>query len=150
MPSLPERRIPCHPVGVTRGPPAAADDRVPDLPTRSSRMADQTSDTPVLDLLSRMTADSMLSAGLDGQSLMLVRVAALVAVGAPPASYLANLAAAESADVDPEQLRGVLVAIAPIVGSARVVAAAGNMMEAFGIGIAAAMEAAELAAELPE
>jgi len=113
-------------------------------------MADQTSDTPVLDLLSRMTADSMLSAGLDGQSLMLVRVAALVAVGAPPASYLANLAAAESADVDPEQLRGVLVAIAPIVGSARVVAAAGNMMEAFGIAIAAAMEAAELEAELQE
>jgi hypothetical protein len=34
-------------------------------------MADQASDTPVLDLLTRMTADSMVSAGLDGQSLMI-------------------------------------------------------------------------------
>jgi len=54
-------------------------------------MADQASDTPVLDLLTRMTADSMVSAGLDGQSLMIARIAALVAVGAPTASYLTNL-----------------------------------------------------------
>jgi alkylhydroperoxidase/carboxymuconolactone decarboxylase family protein YurZ len=113
-------------------------------------MADQASDTPVLDLLSRMTADSMVSAGLDAKSLMLVRFAALVAVGAPPASYLANLAAADAAELDPEQLRGVLAAVAPIVGTARVVAATGNIMKAFGIAIAAAAEAAELEARADE
>src|SRR5438093_8894796 len=97
-----------------RGPRAARTIGPSARPRRRSRMTDQASDAPVLDLLTRMTADSMLSAGLDGQSLMLVRIAALVAVGAPPASYLANLAAAGSADVDPEQLRGVLAAVAPI------------------------------------
>jgi hypothetical protein len=113
-------------------------------------MAEQTSDTPVLDLISRMTADSMVSAGLDAQSLMIARFAALVAVGAPPASYFANLAAADAAELDPEQLRGVLAAVAPIVGTTRVVAAAANIMQAFGIAIAAALEAAELEAEAEE
>jgi hypothetical protein len=110
-------------------------------------MADQASDTPVLDLLTRMTADSMVSAGLDGRSLMVARIAALVAMGAPTASYLTNLAAADSVDLDPEQVRGVLVAVAPIVGTARVVEAAGNIMDAFGIAIVAASEAAELEAD---
>ena len=109
-------------------------------------MADQTSDTPVLDLLARMTADSMVTAGLDGQSLMIARFAALVAVGAPPASYVANLAAADAAELDAEQLRGVLAAVAPIVGTTRVVAAAGNIMRGLGIAIAAA----ELEAEAQE
>jgi hypothetical protein len=113
-------------------------------------MADQASDTPVLDLLTRMTADSMVSAGLDGQSLMIARIAALVAVGAPTASYLANLAAAEAADLDAEQVQGVLAAVAPIVGTTRVVEAAGNIAEAFGIAILAALEAAELEAEADE
>jgi len=110
-------------------------------------MADQATDTPVLDLLARMTADSMVSAGIDGQSLMIARIAALVAVGAPTASYVANLAAAEAAELDPEQVRGVLAAVAPIVGTTRVVQAAANIMEAFGIVIMAALEAAELEAE---
>jgi alkylhydroperoxidase/carboxymuconolactone decarboxylase family protein YurZ len=110
-------------------------------------MADQESDTPVLDLLTRMTADSIVSAGLDGQSLMIARIAALVAMGAPTASYVTNLAAADAADLDPEQLRRVLAAVAPIVGTARVVEAAGNIMEAFGIVIVAALEAAELEAD---
>jgi hypothetical protein len=113
-------------------------------------MAEQASDTPVLDLLARMTADSMVSADLDGQSLMIARFAALVAVGAPPASYVANLAAAESAGLEPDQLRGVLAAVAPIVGTTRVVAATGNIMEAFGIAIEAAIKAAELEAEAAE
>ena len=113
-------------------------------------MADQASDTPVLDLLTRMTADSMVSAGLDGQSLMIARIAALVAVGAPTASYLTNLVAADAADVDPEQVRGVLAAVAPIVGTAKVVEAAGNITDAFGIAIVAALEAAELEAQADE
>ena len=57
-------------------------------------MSAQSSDTPILDLLGRMTADSMETSSLDEQTLMLVRVAALVAVDAPPASYLLNIGAA--------------------------------------------------------
>ena len=103
-------------------------------------MATPTGDTPVLDLLARMTADSMETSSLDAETLMLVRLAALVAVDAPPVSYLANLGVAADVDIDDDQLRGVLTAIAPIVGTARVAAAAGGIIKAFG----AALELAEL------
>ncbi len=105
-------------------------------------MAEQ-SETPVLDLLARMTADSIETSSLDGNTLMLVRIAALVAVDAPPASYLLNLGAAGEAGVDEEQVRGVLAAVAPIVGTARVASATGNIAAALGI----AIELAELEAE---
>jgi len=104
-------------------------------------MSAQSSDTPLLDLLGRMTVDSMETSGLDEQTLMLVRVAALVAVDAPPASYLLNLGAAGDVGVTTEQVMGVLAGVAPIVGTTRIVAAAGRMVKALG----AAVELAELA-----
>ena len=61
---------------------------------------------------------------------MLVRVAALVAVDAPAASYLLNLGVASELEIDAEQVRGVLAAVAPIVGTARVVAAMGKIARA--------------------
>ena len=111
-------------------------------------MTEQTSGTPVLDLLARMTADSLEASTLDPATLMLVRIAALVAVDAPPVSYLTNLGAATDVGVDEDQLRGVLIAIAPIVGTARVASATGNIVRALG----AAIEIAELAemAEMAE
>lgn len=97
-------------------------------------MADQTSETPVLDLLASMTADSIeASSSLDEKTLILVRIAALVAVDAPPISYLANLRVAGELDVDEEQVRGVLAAIAPIVGTARVASATSKMVRALGL-----------------
>jgi 4-carboxymuconolactone decarboxylase len=98
-------------------------------------MADSTSETPVLDLLMNMTADSVEASSLDPQTLMLVRIAALVAVDAPPVSYLMNLAVASELDIDAEQVRGVLAAIAPIVGTARVAAATGKIVKALAVAI---------------
>ena len=98
-------------------------------------MAEKTTETPILDLLASMTADSIEASSLDEQSLMLVRLAALVAVDAPPASYLLNLGAAREMGVEEEQVRGVLAAVAPIVGTTRVVAATGNIARALGIAI---------------
>jgi len=103
-------------------------------------MSSAPADTPILDLLGRMTADSVETSTLDEQTLMLVRVAALVAVDAPPASYLLNLGAAGDVGVTSDQVTGVLAAVAPIVGTTRVVAAAGRMVKALG----AAVELAEL------
>jgi 4-carboxymuconolactone decarboxylase len=103
-------------------------------------MADE---TPVLDLLVTMTAESVETSSLDAQSLMLARLAALVAVDAPPASYLLNLGPAGETGVDAEQVRGVLAAVAPVVGTARVASAAGNIARALGF----ATELAELEAE---
>ena len=90
------------------------------------------SEPPFLDLLEWMTADSLEASCLDERTLMLVAAGALVAVDAPPASYLLNLGAAGQAGVDEEQARGVLAAVAPIVGTARVAAAAGSIAQALG------------------
>jgi alkylhydroperoxidase/carboxymuconolactone decarboxylase family protein YurZ len=101
------------------------------------------SETPVLDLLAQMTADSLEASSLDAETLMLVRIAALGAVDAPPASYMLNLAAASDMGVDEERVRGVFAAIAPIVGTARITAAMGNVARALGF----ALELAELEEE---
>ena len=90
----------------------------------------EASETPVLDLLATMTAGSIEATSLDAETLMLVRVAALVAVDAPAASYLLNLGVASELEIDAEQVRGVLAAVAPIVGTARVVAAMGKIARA--------------------
>ena len=102
-------------------------------------MAEQP-DTPVIDLLAGMTADSIEASNLDPDTLMLVRIAALIAIDAPPASYLMNLGAASELGIGEEQVRGVLAAVAPIVGTPRVVAATGNIVQALGF----ALEMAEL------
>jgi alkylhydroperoxidase/carboxymuconolactone decarboxylase family protein YurZ len=94
------------------------------------------SDTPVLDLLARMTADSIEESGLDSQRLALVRLAALVASDAPPASYLTNIGAASEVGLDLDDVQAVLVSVAPIVGTARVMTAAGNIAEALGMAVA--------------
>ena len=67
-------------------------------------------DTRVADLLARMTADSLDASSLDPQTLMLVRIAALVAIDAAPISYLLNLGAAAEVGADAEQISGVLAA----------------------------------------
>jgi alkylhydroperoxidase/carboxymuconolactone decarboxylase family protein YurZ len=107
-------------------------------------MSQGTSETPVMDLLATMTAASIEASNLDPRSLMLVRIAALVAVDAPPASYLLNLGAAAEADVEVEQVRDVFLAIAPIVGTARVASAAGKIVRALGLAdLAIELEVAE-------
>jgi alkylhydroperoxidase/carboxymuconolactone decarboxylase family protein YurZ len=101
-------------------------------------MPDEPSQTPVLDLLASMTADSLERSTLDAQSVMIARIAALVAVDAPPVSYLVNLGAGAEAGVDAETVQDVLIAVAPIVGTARVASAAGKLTRALGLAIAIA------------
>ena len=68
-------------------------------------MAEETTETPVLDLLAKMTADSIEATSLDAETLMLVRLAALIAVDAAPASYLMNLGIATEMGIDAEPPR---------------------------------------------
>ena len=100
-------------------------------------------DKPIMDLLARMTADSLEVSSLEPESMMLVRIAALISVDAPPASYLLNLGMASEMNIDAEQVRAVLAAVAPIVGTARVASAAGNIARALGL----ALDLAELEEE---
>ena len=103
-------------------------------------MAESTTETPVLDLLAGMTADSIEASSLDTETLILVRIAALAAVDAPPVSYLLNLGAAREVGLDAEQVRGVLAAVAPIVGTARVASATGKIAGALDVAIEIADE----------
>jgi len=75
-----------------------------------------------------------------------VRIAALAAVDAPPASYLANAGTASDVGITLEDVQGVLIAVAPVIGSPRTVSAAGNIARALGFAIA--VIEAELEAEL--
>ena len=106
-------------------------------------MTQPATEAPVVDLLKTMTADSIEASTLDKETLMLVRIAALVAVDAPPSSYLLNIGAAGDVGIDADQVQGVLAGVAPIVGTARIASAAGNMVRALGF----AEEFAELAEE---
>jgi alkylhydroperoxidase/carboxymuconolactone decarboxylase family protein YurZ len=90
-------------------------------------------DTPVLEQLALMQMDTLERSGLDSTAYHLARLAALVAMDAAPVSYLANLSVAAEDGITLEQAQGVLVAVAPIVGGARIASAAGHLLEAFGV-----------------
>ena len=71
------------------------------------------------------TREQQLSAaGLDPRTFALVKIAAMIALDAPPASYAREIGDAVQDLVTPEDLLGVLRAVAPQVGGPRVVAAA--------------------------
>ena len=98
-------------------------------------MSARSSETPILDLIGSMTKASLDASGLDPESLMLVRFAALIAVDAPPSSYLLNLSVGSDVGLDAERARDVLAAVAPIVGTARTASAVGNVIRALGLAL---------------
>jgi len=98
------------------------------------------SDNPLLDTVLEMTAASVDRVDFSDEALMLVRLAALVAVDAPTASYLVNLGAGAQTALTLEDARSVLIAVAPIVGAPRVVSAAGRITEALGLALAIALD----------
>jgi hypothetical protein len=102
-------------------------------------------DTPVLNTLAEITAVSIANSNLEGREHMLARLAALIAVDAPPASYLLNAGTASEVGITLEDVQDLLIAVAPIVGTTRVVSAAGNITRALGFAIA--VVEAELDAE---
>jgi len=95
-------------------------------------------DTPVLDTIGDMTSASLARCTLSPDVLVLVRLAALAAVDARPISYLAHVGPAVEVGVTLEDAQNVLVAVAPIVGTARTMSAAANIAEALGLAIAVA------------
>jgi 4-carboxymuconolactone decarboxylase len=73
------------------------------------------------------------ASGLDARTFDLCKIAALIALDAPPASYAWQLGNALADGVTPEDILGVLVAVAPQVGGPRVIAAAPEIMVALGL-----------------
>jgi alkylhydroperoxidase/carboxymuconolactone decarboxylase family protein YurZ len=103
------------------------------------------SESPVLDTLAAMTVASVDHNSLSPREYMLARLAALIAMDAPPLSYVANAAALEESGITADEIQGVMIAVAPVVGAPRVMSAGGHILRALGIAVAVAD--AELAAE---
>ena len=70
----------------------------------------------------------------------LVRLAAYVALDASPQAYTLGVVAAVSSGASPDEMMGVLFAVAPAVGVARVVSAAPKLASAMGFDVDRAME----------
>jgi alkylhydroperoxidase/carboxymuconolactone decarboxylase family protein YurZ len=71
---------------------------------------------------------------LDAHTFALVKIAALIALDAPPASYAWQIGNAVEEGVTAEEIVGVLRAVAPQVGGPRLIAAAPEIM--LGLGLA--------------
>jgi 4-carboxymuconolactone decarboxylase len=79
--------------------------------------------------------------GLDPRSFALCKIAALIAMDAPPASYLWQVGAALDAGVTPRDMMGVLAAVAPQVGMPKVIGAAPEIMLALDLELPGEIEA---------
>lgn len=73
--------------------------------------------------------------GLDARTFGLVKIAALIALDAPPASYIWQVPNALDAGATPQDIVGVLRAIAPQVGGPRVMSAVPEIMVALGLSL---------------
>jgi 4-carboxymuconolactone decarboxylase len=82
-----------------------------------------------IEMREQLRADS----SLDAKTFALVKIAALVALDAPPASYLFQVQGAIDAGASPREILGVLTAVAPQTGMTRVVSAAPEIMIALGL-----------------
>jgi alkylhydroperoxidase/carboxymuconolactone decarboxylase family protein YurZ len=80
-----------------------------------------------------LRAEWQAKSGLDDRGYALVKIAALIALDAPPASYVWQVGLALDAGATPEDIVGVLIAIAPQVGGPKLVAAAPEVMLALGL-----------------
>ena len=97
-----------------------------------------TTPTPVLDTLLDINSASIEHSQLSPRELMLARLAAMVAVDAPPASYLANARPSAASGITQQDVQDIMIAVAPLVGTAKVVSAGGNLMRALDMAITVA------------
>lgn len=79
-------------------------------------------------------------AGLDPKTWALVRLAGLIAVSSASASYQSSVTVAHAAGASDDEVVGVLMSVAPLVGTARVVDAAADLALALGYDVDLAFE----------
>lgn len=104
---------------------------------RSLALSDETFIVSVLGIELNTTEASRLGARQEA----LVRLAALLAIDAAPSSYQAHVYAALDAGSNVDEIVGVVISVAPIIGLARVVSAAPELALALGYDVDAALEA---------
>jgi 4-carboxymuconolactone decarboxylase len=125
------RRLPCDAKGpLTMSTPAKVD--VGD-DTRDILGALAMGDPDLLAAGLEVRAEWKARSHLDDRSYALVKLAALIALDAPPASYVWQVGNALAEGATPEDIVGVLIAVAPQVGGPRLVSAAPEIMVALGL-----------------
>jgi len=92
-------------------------------------------DTDILETAVGLREFGREATGLEGRAYSLVKIAALIALDAPPASYAWQIANALEEGATPEDILGVLRAVAPQVGGPRVMAAAPEIMLGLGLSL---------------
>jgi 4-carboxymuconolactone decarboxylase len=97
-------------------------------------------DTGLIVSLGEDDAPRRLGVRLDPRTEALVRIGALIALDAPPASFRCAVEDAQRVGVRQEDLLSTLMAVAGIVGTARVVSAAPRIALAAGYDVEAALE----------
>ena len=83
-----------------------------------------------LEALARMQVDTLEHSKLDEETYLLVRLAALVATDAAAVAYRAHLPGAGDPNLPAAKVLATIVAIAPVVGSARLLSAASELVRA--------------------
>jgi len=88
-----------------------------------------------------MGQDTVDASGLDPKTHAMVRLAALIAVDAGQIAYNASAELALASGASPDEIVGILIAVAPAIGLCRVVSAAPELGLALGYDVDAAFEA---------
>jgi 4-carboxymuconolactone decarboxylase len=92
-------------------------------------------DLKLLDEAMGLREAELEGSGLDARTFGLAKIAALIALDAPPASYAWQVANVVDDGATAEDILGVLRAVAPQVGGPRVIAAAPEIMLALGLSL---------------
>jgi alkylhydroperoxidase/carboxymuconolactone decarboxylase family protein YurZ len=106
-----------------------------DEATRDALSGLSEGDVDVLEAGLRLREEWQEASGLDPRTFALSKIAALVAMDAPPASYVWQVANALDAGATPREILGVMRAIAPQVGMPKVIAAAPEIMVSLGLAL---------------
>ena len=97
-------------------------------------------DEPSIQSALTVDGDPQTGSVLDPRTQALVRLGVCIALDAAPASYGWSVEAALAAGATVEEIVGTLLAVAPVVGVARVVTAAPALAGALGYDIESALE----------
>jgi 4-carboxymuconolactone decarboxylase len=88
-----------------------------------------------------MDVKNVAASGLDARTHALVRLAALMALGACPVSYQSNIETALAAGATADDVVNALIAVAPIIGLPRVISSVPRIASAIGYDLDGALEA---------
>jgi len=119
--------------------PTPAETKMADYRETLRRLA--LNDESFVDSVLGMGHDTIDASRLDPKTHALARLAASLAIDAAPSSYRANVEVALVAGANIDEVVGILIALAPVVGLPRVVSAAPELALALGYDVDAALEA---------